>query len=63
MKERSDIRPYWHSADWSVNAALTMRKIYKRICRIDPNYKPLSRFQVRIRRKHAARHTKPGMVR
>ena len=63
MKARLDIRPYSHSADWSVNLSITMRKIHKRILRIDPNYKPLSRFQARLKRKQAARRAKHGIVR
>lgn len=49
MKERSDIRPYWHSADWNVNLSITMRKIHKRIHDQNTDYIPLSRFQKKHR--------------
>ena len=45
MKQKPDLKPYWHSADMGVNCSLTMRKIYKRIHDVNPAYKPQTRFQ------------------
>lgn len=63
MKPRRDITPYMGSADNSINASLTLGKLYKRIRLIDPARKPSSRYQARLKNKLAARRMRPGVVR
>lgn len=63
MKPRRDITPYMGSADNSINASLTLGKLYKRIRLIDPTHKPSSRYQARLKNKLAARRMRPGVVR
>lgn len=63
MKPRRDITPYMGSSDMSVNASLSLGKIYKRIRSIDPAYKPSSRYQIRLKNRQAARKMKHGIVR
>ena len=54
MKDRADITPYHFSDDWHVNLVITMRKLYKRLLKSDPSFKPMSRFQKRSRSARAA---------
>jgi len=63
MKPRRDITPYMGSTDNGINATLTLMKVYKRLRTIDPTYKSASRYQARLKRKHAARRMKHGIVR
>lgn len=63
MKPRRDITPYMGSSDMSVNASLSLGKIYKRIRSINPASKPCSRYQIRLKNKRAARRIRPGVVR
>ena len=63
MKPRRDITPYMGSSDASVNASLTLGKLYKRIRLIDPARKPSSRYQARLKSRQAARRMRPGVVR
>lgn len=63
MKQRADIVPYMYSADMSVNASISLAKIRKRIFMVNPNYKPLSKYQARLKSKRAARRLKHGIVR
>lgn len=63
MRDRADITPYHYSEDWSVNTAITMMKIYRRILNINPSFKRQSRFQQRIQRKRAARQLKRSPTR
>lgn len=63
MKPRRDITPYMGSTDNGINATLTLLKVYKRLRTIDPAYKPASRYQARLKHKHAARRMKHGLVR
>lgn len=63
MKPRRDITPYMGSSDVSVNASLTLGKLYKRIRMIDPARKPSSRYQARLKNKQAARRMRLGVVR
>ena len=63
MKPRRDITPYMGSSDVSVNASLTLGKLYKRIRMIDPAHKPSSRYQARLKNKQAVRRMRLGVVR
>lgn len=63
MKPRRDVAPYMASADMSVNASISLRKIYKRIRLIDPTYKPSSLYQARLKNRLATRRMRPGVVR
>lgn len=63
MKPRRDVMPYMGSSDMSVNASLSMLKLYKRIRLIDPTRKPVSRYQARLKNKLAARRSRPGIAR
>ena len=60
MKPIRDIVPYMFSPDIAVNASISLGKIRKRIRRINPAYKPTSRYQARqhkrAARAHEARH-------
>jgi hypothetical protein len=51
------------SADSSVNASLTLLKVFKRIRSIDPAYTPPSRYQARIKGKQATRRATLHIVR
>ncbi|TAN76322.1 MAG: hypothetical protein EPN14_08000 [Gallionella sp.] len=55
MKPRPFISPYMGSLDSSINASLTLAKLYKRIRTIDPTHKPGSRYQARLKHKRAER--------
>lgn len=63
MKPRREITPYMGSSDISINASLTLLKVYKRLRMINPAYKPSSRFQARLKNKLAARRMRPGVAR
>jgi len=63
MKPRRDITPYMGSSDMSTNASITLMKLHKRIRSIDPTYKPLSRYQARLKSKRAARRAALHIVR
>lgn len=63
MKPRRDITPYIASADNSINASITLLKVYKRIRTIDAIYKPASRYQARIKSEQAARRASLHIVR
>lgn len=63
MKPRRFISPYMGSSDSSINASLTLLKVYKRIRAIDPEYKPTSRYQARLKNKRAERRAKLHIVR
>jgi hypothetical protein len=52
-----------HSKDDSVNASLSLLKVFKQIRTLDPTYKPTSRYQARLKNKRAARRLKHGIVR
>lgn len=54
MKQRPDLKPYYHSQDWNVNASLTFKKLHRRIREQNPSYVPMSRFQKRHRSARAA---------
>ena len=62
MRPRRDIAPHI-SRDMTVNVSLTIAKLRNRIRLINPNYKPCSRYQAKIKHKRAARRIKPGIVR
>jgi hypothetical protein len=55
MKQRRDVTPYMSSADDSINASLSLLKLYKRVRSISATYKPGSRYQMRLKHKRAAR--------
>lgn len=55
MRPRRDVVPYTASTDMRVNASLTIAKLHKRIRLINPNYRPCSRYQSRIKHKRAER--------
>lgn len=63
MKPRRSITPYMGSTDMSINASLTLLKVYKRLRTINPAHKPSSRFQARLKNKLSARRMRPGVVR
>lgn len=63
MKPRRDIAPYIASTNMSVNASLSLGKLYKRIRTIDPACKPSSRYRTRLLNRQAARKLKRGIVR
>ncbi len=63
MKPIRDIVPYMDSTDIAVNASISLAEIRAHIRRIDPAYKPSSRYQARLKHKHAARRLKHGIVR
>lgn len=63
MKPRRDVAPYMGSSDMSVNASLSLGKLYKRIRSINPASKPTSRYRARLLNKQAARKMKRGIVR
>lgn len=63
MKPIRNLVPYMASKDASVNASLTMLKLFKRIRLLNPNYKPSSRYQMRLANKQAARRTRLHIVR
>jgi len=63
MKPRRDLVPYMASKNESVNASITILKLFKRIRTINPAYKPCSRYQARLANKQAARRTRLHIVR
>ncbi|HUX89120.1 MAG TPA: hypothetical protein VMV48_00330 [Gallionellaceae bacterium] len=63
MKPRRDITPYMCSADSSINAMLTLLKVFKRIRTIDATHKPASRYQARLKSKQATRRAHLHIVR
>jgi hypothetical protein len=63
MKPIRNITPYMGSADSSVNASLTLLKVFKRIRSIDPAYTPPSRYQARIKSKQSTRRAALHIVR
>ena len=63
MKPRRDVTPYMGSSDMSTNASITLMKLYKRIRSIDSIYKPLSRYQARLKSKRASRRAALHIVR
>lgn len=62
MKPRRFISPYMGSSDISINASLTLLKVYKRIRMINPAYTPPSRYQARLKNKRAERRAKLHIV-
>ena len=63
MKPIRDLKPYMGSADDSINASLSLLKLFKRVRLLDPAYTPSSRYQMRLKHKRAVRRMKPGVVR
>lgn len=63
MKETRGLTLYMSSADINVNASISLRKLFKRIRDIDPTYRPSSRYQARLKHKHAARRATLHIVR
>lgn len=63
MKPIRPIVAYTGSADISINASLSLLKVYKRIRTFNPEYKPTSRCQARLKSKQAARRLKLRIVR
>lgn len=63
MRPRRDISPYMGSRDPNVNASLSLLKIYKLVRTIDPEYKPTSHFQARLKSKRAERRIRLHIVR
>jgi len=55
MKPIRDLKPYMGSTDDSINASLSILKLFKRVRLFDPAYKPSSRYQARIKNRLAAR--------
>lgn len=58
MKDRPSITPYMSSADENVNASISLGKIYGLLRRCSPDYKPTSRYQMRLMSKRAVRRLK-----
>jgi hypothetical protein len=52
-----------YSADNSINATLTLLKVFKRIRMIDATHKPASRYQARLKSKQATRRAHLHIVR
>jgi hypothetical protein len=63
MKPRRDITPYMASSDNSINATITLLKVYKRVRTIDPTHRPASRYQARLKNKQAARRLRLHIAR
>jgi hypothetical protein len=63
MKPIRPIVPYMGSADINTNASLSLLKVYKRIRIFDPEYKPTSRYQARLKNKQAHRRLRLHIVR
>lgn len=63
MKQRRFVTPYMGSRDINVNSSLSLLKVYKRIRTIDPEYKPGSRYQARLKSAQAERRFKLHIVR
>lgn len=63
MKQLRAIAPYTGSSDINVNASLSLAKLFKRMRTLDPNYKPSSRYRMRLKHKLAMRRMRPGVVR
>lgn len=63
MKPRRDITPYMGSTDSSINASLTLGKVFKRLRMIAPTHKPSSRYQGRLKNRLAASRMRPGVKR
>ncbi len=63
MKPRRPIVPYTGSTDISINASLSLLKIYKRLRSYDPTYKPTSLYRMRLKHRQAARRLKLHIVR
>lgn len=63
MRQRRVITPYMGSRDQNVNASLSLLKVYKRLRTIDPEYKPASHCQVRLKSKQAERRARLHIVR
>jgi hypothetical protein len=63
MKPIRPISAYTGSTDISINASISWRKIQQRCRLLRPDYKPPSRYQVRLQHKRAERRMRPGVVR
>jgi hypothetical protein len=51
------------SSDNSINASLSLAKLYKRIRTINPAHKPGSLYQARLKSRQAACRMRSGVVR
>jgi len=63
MRPLRDITPYMSSSDSGINASLTLLKLFKRLRTINPECRPATRYQARLKNKQAARRMKRGIVR
>lgn len=63
MRPRRDVTPYMASSDNSINASLSLAKLYKRIRTINPAHKPGSLYQARLKSRQAACRMRSGVVR
>lgn len=63
MRPIRDITPHMSNSNNGINASLTLLKVFKRLRRISPAYKPSSRYQAQLKHKQATRRMKHGIVR
>jgi hypothetical protein len=63
MRPRRDVMPYMGSSDISINASLSIGKIWKRCRLLGLKIKHGSRYQSRLKSKQAAKrvHLRAGM--
>ncbi|MCK9201722.1 MAG: hypothetical protein M0P59_01330 [Gallionella sp.] len=63
MRSIRPVSAYTGSTDISINASISWRKIQQRCRLLRPDYKPASRYQIRLKHKRAARRMQPDVVR
>ncbi len=63
MKPRRDVTPYMCSHNASVNASLSLAKLWGHTRAVAPHFKPSSRYRVRLLNRLSVRRGRLGTVR